>query len=598
MTHLARSRRHVLLAVGALVLGAFLLPAAPARAATQLTWTAGHDVPGADHHSWSDPLNWSPQQVPDDGDAVTVGAVPGVGATYVDGIPSVELSALVVAGTAGNAVHLGTDGEKLTVTDSFTWTGGEIVADVHLGSSAHGTITAGGPKSMSGDLTVAGDLTLDHLGADAFTMRWGHRLTVAAGAELTSTGDNHLGYDRCCTTPNRLVSQGTLDVADGTLWLEGIELDHSGTASVADGATLRTTIGPVRMDPGAAWAGPGTVRFEDTTSPDPADPEDPVDPDASQGAILVTGTNTLSDGVRMEVADGSAVTGTGTLTGTGALTLDGSVVYADLTLDRNVSLDVAGPDASRLGVWDPDLAGYHAHLTVTGAATVPAGAELDLDNGTLTTVTRGGSVTVAGGGTIGSRTCCSTAPELVTTPTGSLVLGGGDQPATLRWIHIRTQGRTRVPAGAGVDLVKTAVDQRAGSTTLGSRSTVSAPDLGWRLLGGVLTGAGHLAGAVDNTGGTVAPGLGRRPGTVRFDGYRQGRHGTLALTLAGRRADRLVVAGAAALDGRLTARGSLAAGRTVTVVTGRPVSGRFAKVAARHATVQYAGGRVSLHARR
>lgn len=587
---LTRTRRLAPIAAAAFVAGALLVPATPAQAATQLTWTGGYDDPHADHHSWTDARNWSPQQVPDDGDSVTVGAVAGHGAIYVDGIPSTTLASLVVAGTSASAVHLGDEGDQLTVTDSFTWTGGEIVADLTLPASARGTITAGGPKSMSGGVTVSGALALDHLGADPFTMRWAHRLVVAAGATLTSLGDNHLSYDDCCATPNRVVVLGTVAVQDGTLWLEGMELDQAGTVQVADGGTLRTSLGPVRLEAGASWVGPGTVRFEDSPRPDP----DLDHLDQAQGGLLLSGANTLSQGLRMEVGDGSSLTGTGSLGGAGSLTLDSSTVYADLTVEHGVSFDVAGPDASRVGVWSAGLDGYHARLTLEGAATVPAGVELDLDNGTLTTVTRGGSLTVAGGGTIGSRTCCSEAPELVTTPTGALVLGGGDGSATLRWIHVRSQGRTQVPSGASVDLVKTTVDQRAGTTTLGSRATVSTPDADWRLLGGVLTGAGHLAGMVANSGGTVAPGLGRRPGTIHVDGYRQGRHGTLRIDLAGRRADRLAVSDAASLGGRLVTSGSLDDGRSVVVVTARPLSGRFDKVVSRSAEVRYAGGKLTL----
>ncbi len=74
------------------------------------------------------------------------------------------------------------------------------------------------------------------------------------------------------------------------------------------------------------------------------------------------------------------------------------------------------------------------------------------------------------------------------------------------------------------------------------------------LQGGVLEGSGAVTGSVNNTGGTVSPGLG--PGLLTLTGnYTQGAAGTLNIELGGltpiTQYDRLVVNGAATLDGVL-----------------------------------------------
>ena len=87
-----------------------------------------------------------------------------------------------------------------------------------------------------------------------------------------------------------------------------------------------------------------------------------------------------------------------------------------------------------------------------------------------------------------------------------------------------------------------------GSLTIASGQTLfaAAP---LRLLGGVLGGGGAVNGSVENTGGVVAPGS--SPGTLTVTGdYTQGAGGTLRAEI-GPQYDRLVVGGAAALDGTL-----------------------------------------------
>ncbi len=579
--------------VVAVVAGTLLASTALAQAATSYTWTGGYDVPGADHHSWSDPLNWYPQGVPGDGDTVVVPGVAGQGATYVRAVPAVTLAGLTVAGTTGNAVHLGEDGDALTVDGTFSWTGGEIVTDVTLGPDATGTISGSEPKSMSGDLTDAGTLTLDDMGVGGVTLRWSHALTVTPTGTLRSTGTSGLTHDRCCTDPDRLVNQGTVEVADGTFTVDGVEVDHTGTWRTAVGATAVVTASPVRLGPAATYSGGGTVAIDDAPDPSP----DPEHPDLQQGGVLLSGTTTLEDGTRLVASSGTPLTGTGTVAGDGALDLDGAIVYADLTTDPGVAVGVLGGRTTRVSVWDRDLAGYHGQISVAGAAAVANGTDLELDQGTTTTLARGASLTLPGGAGIVSRTCCTDVPELVVGAGATMRLGGGELPTTLDDVTIESSGSVPVVRGSTVTLGSTTLVQRAGVTTVAPKALLDVSNGSFTLRGGTLRGSGRVAGATVNTGGVVAPGTSRTPAVLRLDSYQQSRRGTLALDVKGKRADRLVLSSSATLGGRLTVSGKPAAHARLTVVTAPACSGRFAKVKARGLAVDYARKRVSLVSR-
>jgi hypothetical protein len=94
--------------------------------------------------------------------------------------------------------------------------------------------------------------------------------------------------------------------------------------------------------------------------------------------------------------------------------------------------------------------------------------------------------------------------------------------------------------------------QTAGSTILNGGSLVLNNTL--QLQGGTLGGVANINGNVNNTGGTVAPGL--SPGCLDINGnYTQGAAGTLNIEIGGATVctqfDRLAVSGAATLDGTI-----------------------------------------------
>jgi hypothetical protein len=567
MTTTTLHRLGAALAAAAAALGLALLPAAPAHAATTYTFTGAFDSVTADHHTWGDAENWSPNGVPGNGDSVVVQDVPGH-TVHVDDVPDVTLASLTVSGA--DDTRLGAGGETLTVTGSFAWSGGQLRPDLVLAPGASGTVASGPAKQLWGNLVVGGTLTLDNTGDRAVQIEEHHQVQVQPGGRLVSTGSSGLTYDACCAAPDKVVNHGTIDVTSGQLTLEKIELDQLARLHVAGGAVLHGS-GLARLGGGATYDGPGTLLIDGTDRPSP----DPAHPDAVQGGVLVSGTNTLTNGFRLVAGADSELTGVGTLDGAGSVVLQSAAVYAALALGPGVDLDVAPGPASSLGVWDDDLAGYHAQLTLNGHNVVEAGARLTIDARTSLTVGAAGSLTVPGGATIDSGTCCSDAPELIGAAGSSLTLGGGGGLADLRWVTVAQAGSTSVPAGGSVRFTKTTYVQRDGSLSLGARSTLAA-DTDVELAGGTLGGTGRLAANLVNTHGVVAPGTGRHPGTLTLDGYVQGKHGELRLRTTKRKASKLVVSGSARLRGTLKVTGPRPRpGRKATVVHAAHLSGRF-----------------------
>ena len=169
-------RRMVSLAsTAALAVALAVLAATPAHAATAYTWTGQ----GTDHTYWSNAQNWSPNGVPTNGDSVSVGSLPG-GPSDITAIPTVSLASLSIAETANNIYLDATAASTLTVTNSLSWSGGDISVPLTLAAGATGVITGqsvsshldnfGGGSGAIGTkkLTVAGSLTIVGVGIDPY----------------------------------------------------------------------------------------------------------------------------------------------------------------------------------------------------------------------------------------------------------------------------------------------------------------------------------------------------------------------------------------------------------------------------------------------
>src|SRR5262249_25339101 len=101
------------------------------------------------------------------------------------------------------------------------------------------------------------------------------------------------------------------------------------------------------------------------------------------------------------------------------------------------------------------------------------------------------------------------------------------------------------------------VPQTAGTTRMSGGNIKFDLPFSFPLQGGTLEGSGTVTGSVNNSGGTVSPGLGGA-GLINITGdYTQGAGGTLKTKLGGLppigQYDRLAVGGSATLDGVLNA---------------------------------------------
>ncbi|HEX7738574.1 MAG TPA: hypothetical protein VF426_02870 [Marmoricola sp.] len=458
-------------AVGAVIAAlVVVLPAPLAHAATTYTWTQGYDgagdpVPGADHVSWSDPDNWSPSGVPGAGDSVLLTSAHGYDGTHRTTTLTVpahtSLTDLTISEVPDATVYL--QGEPLTVTGSFDWTGGRIHTPVTIAGSGRvgpGTATYLGTSDAVryGMLDVTGTLLLDGIGAGD-----GARLTVAPdpggdldgirvakGAVLRARGTNLVAGTGCCVDPANIVVGGRLDVTGRTTFHD-VELDLRGTTKVARGATLASTGGPARLGANARYAGGGTVDFTDTASIAAHPDKEPV-----PGGNLMRGTGLLSDQTRIHFGTGAILSGVGGFAGRGIVDVSSpanganrsAAIVGDLTIGAGTSLRLGGKVPSRTSVFNETLRGYHPVLRIKGAAILGRGSRFTTGAGTLTTVMKGGRLDLAPGSVWGEGACCVAPARLTVAGGGTLALiGGSGAMARVTRTDLRLQGTLSLAAG-------------------------------------------------------------------------------------------------------------------------------------------------------
>ena len=105
-------------------------------------------VGGFEDNIWSDPRNWSPQQVPGD-EAI----VPIDKHVVVDG--AITVGSLILGGTLGGD---GDPNSKLTITTGFSWTSGSVNVPVYLGIGCAGLWQ--GNLGLNANLFNFGELTV------------------------------------------------------------------------------------------------------------------------------------------------------------------------------------------------------------------------------------------------------------------------------------------------------------------------------------------------------------------------------------------------------------------------------------------------------
>ena len=128
----SRVRRGLVVVAAAALVG-IGLTAGPVSAgqadATSYTWVGASGGSGGDNASWTDPLNWSPQGVPHDGDSATVTSTADDCTVDVQGVPDeVSLVDFTLQAVMESGCSAEVQGGHITVTHSFGWAAGGILA--------------------------------------------------------------------------------------------------------------------------------------------------------------------------------------------------------------------------------------------------------------------------------------------------------------------------------------------------------------------------------------------------------------------------------------------------------------------------------------
>ena len=255
-----------------------LLAAAPA-AQTTYTWN------GANPGDWAAAGNWSPNGVPGAGDAVVIGS----------GQPVLGTDATVAEATLSGG-SLSGDG-NLTVTGTFTWSGGTLNGRNYADTAAL-TIPAGATLHIVGELDkglrgrdIFNDGTILWEGTGNLEVMWSTHVENRAGATLdirsdaawtrsngtldlvnaglvvksAGTGTTRLNYPY-----GDLINEGVIRVEVGTLLLtngiSAFSAGGDGAFEIESGAVLRFNQATYNFGPGSSVGGEGTLTVTSGTA--------------------------------------------------------------------------------------------------------------------------------------------------------------------------------------------------------------------------------------------------------------------------------------------------------------------------------------------
>jgi hypothetical protein len=522
---------------------------------TSYTWLGQRDgVPGSDTHDWTNPLNWSPEGVPADGDSVV--AVPPAGATglHIDTIPSnLSLVDLTLADTgdsvANTLARVSLQDGSITVTGHLSWTGGQMLTPFTLAAGATGTITGGHDDFafVSNTVNVYGALTLSGAtDTNAVSIDNPSSLVIEPGGNLTSQGDNTVTAG-CCINPSHLVNHGTIRADNGTLRVSGVQFDQDDAIAFNHGSLI-TDSAPFNAADGGRYTGSGTWAIQDN----------------SGERVTLSGTQTLAPNVTLALRPSTAdaevsLGGTFTLAGSGSFLWAGGTVEGTATIGHGITVRLSGGprtgnSARTLQGKDYTGTGGPTQSTFTnhGRFVLAARAQLNTSGGARLINATDGTIAAAAGTAIVAESCC-VHPDSITNA-GSFL------------ITAESQNRP-------VALSSERVHQTGGTLSIARNAALSV-DLGsLEIAGGQLVGGGAVDGAVTNTGGRISPG-GSEIGSLAITGsYTQPSKGALLIDEATtQRHDVMSVGGRASITGRIsvTNHGSNpSAGATRKVLTAK-----------------------------
>jgi hypothetical protein len=401
--------------------------------------------------SWSDPANWTPNQVPNAGDTVVID---------LDGVYTVTLgaNATVAALNLGGASGL----QTLALSSSVLTLNGDATIGVTGAVDLTGANIAGSGSLFSAGVVrvISGVAVLD-LG---FTNS-GSLDVQGGGLEITSGGTS-TGMINTATGTSTSVSGGTVETTGGSVTLNG-------SLAVLTGATVRFNGGTHSFSASSSVSGAGTIDFAGGTA-------------TVVGSYSVSGTSTEISG--------------------GTVFFQNTTTPATMTTLRMTGGIMDGPgdvQISSLLEWSGGMMTGGGRTVVTASAT---GQFSGIAGRTLAarTLDNQGAITwTAGGFTVNNGTVIQNASAASIDIQGDLVWGwtGGAEPSLVN------DGTLRRSAGTGTTTIDFGVvnngtlDVQTGTVDLNTSLTHAD--------GAVLQGSGtlDLADATVNAfDGDVSPG--------------------------------------------------------------------------------------------
>ena len=541
--------RHFKATLNVAIVGVLFLMNGTAQA-TSYNFTGA--VPG-EFKDWNDAGNWSPIGVPGAGDSATISPAfsSGYAARLTTSVTVANLNIVSGAVTGGQTINgqtinlTVTGNLNLSAIDSTTGAGGIYGgSQINLPSGSQLNVSAG--AQLNATINNSGTATITtaefQTRLDEFNNLSGGVVNLGGSGALLMYGSIHNAG-----TVNKTGS-GTVTVGNSNFGLNnnGIVNVQGGTLELASGISLGTFNVPSGKTLKFGSTGAGTHELQAGSTI------------AGAGDVIVNGNVTLNGNYNL--------TGNTTVASDGSIRIDTDITLPTLTVNDGT-------------IYDNGV----GSLTVTGTFTQVGGITQTIIN-----LPTGSQASISDGANLGARTINNSGTFTVTNSANSNQLGTfnnlaggvlsleGSETATLHVSSLNNAGTiNKVGSGtlslnsgflfntglldvqAGTLNLAYGCSQTAGSTKLsGGNLAVSNTGSQIDISGGVLTGAGTIAGAVSiSNGGTLTPGSDTTSAaTINSGSYTQ--TGAFNVQIGGANAatadyDQLNVTGAVNLGGTL-----------------------------------------------
>ncbi|HWC59170.1 MAG TPA: hypothetical protein VHC44_05695 [Verrucomicrobiae bacterium] len=543
--------------------------------------------------NWFDPLNWSPNGVPQAGDSVTITN----NGTYTVLVSTglVSTTVFTIGGASGKQtlIYGSTAGfANLFVTNTTIQANG-VLAVTNWGIYGALTVKSGGELVLEGfgnfniyglAVTNQGTVTCTNgsIGTDnTFITNTGLWQITGTGS-LNHGGSNpdrfyNAGILRKAIDPGSVLfnmdlinlPSGNVDVLAGTLVLAPATSNAlSSSFTVTSPAVLQLT--GIETDAGAIMSGSGSFLF--TSGTFNLLTNTIANLKFIGGDIYVIGTTTFQQGgaITNLTLDGAGVTLRGTNRVAGTVTINNGNLSDTLTVLPGGQLVFANTNAAFLSPFKLVNQG-----TINWSGSSLQAGTTSISNGGVWTITGDTSLSYGGVGTT------------VFTNAGTIQKTGGTGVTFFSGFPFVNLPSGIIRAASGTIQMPTLYTNAAGEIQLAGGTVTAGINIG--MIGGTLDGVGTVGAGTPNSpaifdGGTVSPGTGA--GLIRFaSGLTLGTNVILSLdgtgTVPGVTYDQLSVTGAVAISNctlQVTSLPSVPIGTTFVIITNttaNPTVGNF-----------------------